>query len=993
MATEFRETGIDVVGAVPWGTHFCNFYETKQDLLETLIPYFKAGLENKEFCLWVVSSSELITAKEAQKALADVVPDLGRYLAAGQLEVLNAADWYVEDNVFNLERVVSAWAARLEQALARGFKGMRVSGDTFWLGENDWKGFRSYEKQINESISDRPMTLLCTYPLTKSGATLVLDVAKAHQLAIVRRQGEWEVIESPELLQARVEIARQQRAEDDLRRQKEILQKIFDHIPVMINFVDADGSIKLVNREWERTLGWTLEEIREQGLDIFAKCYPDFDYRQYVLKFVSEAHGEWRDFKTRVRDGRVMDQAWVTIHLSDGTSIGIGQDITERKRTEKALDERLRFETLVTELSAAFANLATNEADQEIEKWLKSLVEFLSVDRASFLQFEKDSSRLFRSHSYTVPGIEPLPPPPFGLKDQFPWITEQLRLGVTVKWSRIRDDMGEEAMKEMEYAARLGVKSALNIPVLVGGSVICAITFTSQAHRDWPDAMVARLRLVGEIFAGAVQRKRAEAALRRSEDHLRLVIDAIPTMAWSLRPDGVVDFLNQRWVDYVGLSLEEYVTNPTGHVHPEDLTRVMEKWRQDMAAEEPNEDEFRLRRADGEYRWFLVRNEPLRDEQGNLVKWYGVSIEIEDRKQAEEQLKHNERQLAEAQRLAHIGSWDWDLRTNAVTWSDELYNVFGLQPGTVRVAEEVDRFIHPDDLELGWNTVKRAVANKEPYDYYHRILRPDGTERIARSRGAIMCDELGQPIKVFGATQDVTDLKRAEEKLKATSDQLRALSARMESAREEEGIRIAREIHDELGSNLTRLKWDLEIMGKEGLPAGDRERLANARRKISEMVALVDETVDTVRRISAELRPSALDDLGLGAALRLQARQFQDRTGIMVECDCSAESLKLSSRQSTAIFRICEEALTNVMRHSCATRVEVKLKTDQDDLVLTIHDNGRGITHSELADSLSLGLLGMRERAHLLGGEVEITGIEDQGTVVTARVPIHGKVE
>jgi signal transduction histidine kinase len=251
-----------------------------------------------------------------------------------------------------------------------------------------------------------------------------------------------------------------------------------------------------------------------------------------------------------------------------------------------------------------------------------------------------------------------------------------------------------------------------------------------------------------------------------------------------------------------------------------------------------------------------------------------------------------------------------------------------------------------------------------------------------------MSDERGEPIKVFGATQDVTDLKRAEQKLKATSDQLRALSARLQFAREEEGIRIAREIHDELGSSLTRLKWDLEIMGKEQLATQDPEGLEKSSRKISEMISLVDETVDTVRRISAELRPSALDDLGLGAALRLQAHQFQDRMGIIVECDCSAESVKLTRQQSTAVFRICEEALTNVMRHSHATRVKVRLKIDQDDLVLTIRDNGLGITPLEMSDSLSLGLLGMRERAHLIGGEIEIEGIEDKGTVVTARVPI-----
>jgi signal transduction histidine kinase len=210
----------------------------------------------------------------------------------------------------------------------------------------------------------------------------------------------------------------------------------------------------------------------------------------------------------------------------------------------------------------------------------------------------------------------------------------------------------------------------------------------------------------------------------------------------------------------------------------------------------------------------------------------------------------------------------------------------------------------------------------------------------------------------------------------------------MESAREEEGIRIAREIHDELGSSLTRLKWDLEIMAKEELEAQDQKGLEKSRRKTSEMIALVDETVDTVRRISAELRPSALDDLGLGAALRVQARQFQGRTGIIVQCDCLTERLKLTQQQSTGIFRICEEALINVMRHSNATRVEVALVIDQSDLVLRIRDNGRGITPAQMSDPLSLGLLGMRERVHLIGGEIEIKGIEDKGTVVTARVPI-----
>src|SRR6202795_2418165 len=165
--------------------------------------------------------------------------------------------------------------------------------------------------------------------------------------------------------------------------------------------------------------------------------------------------------------------------------------------------------------------------------------------------------------------------------------------------------------------------------------------------------------------------------LKRAEDRIRLIINTIPTMAWTVRPDGVVDFVNQRWLDYTGLSLAEDIQDPNRVVHPEDLPRVMKKWLTDMAAGEPSDDEMRLRRADGEYRWFLVRTAPLRDEQGNVVKWYGVSIDIEDRKWAEEAVRSSEREqrhiaaqldnerarLVEAQEVAKVGSWEAELQS------------------------------------------------------------------------------------------------------------------------------------------------------------------------------------------------------------------------------------------------------------------------------------------------------------------------------------------
>ena len=251
-----------------------------------------------------------------------------------------------------------------------------------------------------------------------------------------------------------------------------------------------------------------------------------------------------------------------------------------------------------------------------------------------------------------------------------------------------------------------------------------------------------------------------------------------------------------------------------------------------------------------------------------------------------------------------------------------------------------------------------------------------------------MSDEQGEPIKVFGATQDVTELKHAEEKLKATTEQLRALSARLQSAREQEGIRIARELHDELGAELSSLRWDLEDVVEVMSGSTDLSQLAPLRKRIEAMIELTDTTVDSIRRIASELRPIALDELGLSEAIEWQARQFQERTGIIVQRDCTLENVDLSREQSTAAFRICQEALTNILRHAQSTRVNIQLKEQDGSFILTISDNGRGITDDEKSGQRTLGLLGMQERAHLIGGEVSITNAAGGGTVVSVRAPV-----
>jgi signal transduction histidine kinase len=468
MASELRKTGISVVGDLPWGAHFCYFYETKQDLLDILIPYFKTGLENKEFCLWVISNSELLTVEEATSALRNALPDLDRYVAERSIEVVGHNDWFLSGKTFDPYNVANRFKKKLNEALERGYAGMRVNGSPAWLRGAGPKELRKFEAELDKLFPNERTIASCTYPLASIGADEIFDVVRTHQFAIARRQGEWEIIETPELIQAKAEIT-------------------------------------------------SLNEELEQR-------------------------------------------------------------VIERTKELRATNNELR--------------------------------------------------------------------------------------------------------------------------------------------------------------------------------------------------------------------------------------------------------------------------------------------------------------------------------------------------------------------------------------------------------------------------REITERNRAEERLRATSEQLRKLSASIQSAIEEERTHIARELHDELGSALTALRWGLdEISGMLSTTMPSAE-IAKVPLKIATLTTLIDATFETVRRISSELRPGILDEAGLVAAIEWAAKQFESRTGIMCRVKSSVENVHLSREQSTAIFRIFQEALTNVLRHAQATRVEITIKETAGEFVLTISDNGRGLAASELSGSESLGLLGMRERAHLIGGEINIKGTEGLGTVITVRVPI-----
>jgi two-component system sensor histidine kinase UhpB len=259
-------------------------------------------------------------------------------------------------------------------------------------------------------------------------------------------------------------------------------------------------------------------------------------------------------------------------------------------------------------------------------------------------------------------------------------------------------------------------------------------------------------------------------------------------------------------------------------------------------------------------------------------------------------------------------------------------------------------------------------------------LKTGATDYVLKNR----LTRLGSAVqRALRESVERKERKQAEENLHRTNEQLRALTSYLQQVREEERTRIARQVHDELGQALTGLKLDLSWLDNH-LPRDARI----LHQKAKAMSAYIDTTIQTVRRIATELRPGILDDLGLIAAIEWQSHEFELRTGIQCSVHTDLTETMWPQDFSTVFFRIFQETLTNIIRHAQAKQVKVELAQEAGRLILTIHDNGRGITAAEAASSRSIGLVGMRERAALLGGEVEFLGLPGKGTTVSVRIPL-----
>jgi two-component system, NarL family, sensor histidine kinase UhpB len=506
------------------------------------------------------------------------------------------------------------------------------------------------------------------------------------------------------------------------------------------------------------------------------------------------------------------------------------------------------------------------------------------------------------------------------------------------------------------------------------------ITVTGAQPGDWGPSPQAVLLIVRDV----TEQKDAERTLRESEERLALAVAGAQegVWDWNLETNAVV--YSTRWKEMLGYSDEEIGPSVSAWerlVHPDDRS-LADRANESVARGEraTYEAEFRLRHKDGYYVHVLSRGFPIRREPGGpVVRIVGTHFDLTERKRAEAALRENEERLQLAFAGAQEGVWDWNLETGAVVYSTRWKEMLGYADAEIEPHVSAwERLIHPGDVERAQRLNESVAGGASTYEGEFRLRHKDGHYVHVLSRGYPVRREPGGPVvRIVGTHFDLTERKRAEAE-RAHTD----LLTRLVFAQEDERRRIAREMHDQFGEQQTALALRIQMLKHA---CGDHDDLRAHVESIEVIAKQIDRDVD---HLVWELRPTALDDLGLRAALANYVQEWSSRIGVSARLHTSGLlDDRLSSDAETALYRIAQEALTNVAKHARAENVDIILERRADHVMLIIEDDGVGFDPPAAGSAgQGFGLLGMQERAGLVGAMVEIESSAGKGTTVLVRM-------
>lgn len=486
------------------------------------------------------------------------------------------------------------------------------------------------------------------------------------------------------------------------------------------------------------------------------------------------------------------------------------------------------------------------------------------------------------------------------------------------------------------------------------------------------------------------EKKDAERELRMAHEKLLFHIENTPLGFVEWDAELYVKSFSKRSEEIFGWTEREVIDNRMNgfdYVYPEDLPKVHELIRSLVNGKLKRSNvQHRSYTKEGKVVWCEWFNAAMRDKDGNITTILSLVQDITERKNAEEQLKETQYFLEKAAEVAKLGYWISELKENEskLDWSTGTMKIFGLENDNFdRNLNTFFKMVHPDDLDYVVKSSVNAIQAVDDYNIDHRIMLADGSVKWVHQHAEITVDNNGKPLLMVGVIQDITDRKQEEKELQELNDQLRNLTSHLQTIREDERTSIAREVHDELGQQMTSLKMDICFLKNK-----TEKEAPEISNKAAQMLEMVNEAIRTIRRIITSLRPGILDDLGLEAAIEWQAKEFEQRTGITCTLETDIDKEKLSANINTTVFRIFQETLTNVKRHANATSISAKLYEKENALIFEITDNGIGISDERKNNKTSFGLLGMKERAAMLNGDITISKMPLKGTSVNLKIPL-----
>jgi PAS domain S-box-containing protein len=491
--------------------------------------------------------------------------------------------------------------------------------------------------------------------------------------------------------------------------------------------------------------------------------------------------------------------------------------------------------------------------------------------------------------------------------------------------------------------------------------------------------------------------QQAEAAASKGESDLREIVDALPAMAWASSPGGAATFVNRSWIEHFGLSLDKISRwDWTEILHPDDAEPFFEKWRASLTTGEPLEGEARFRRSDGQYRWFLIRGVPRRDEQGNILNWCGVATDIEDRKRTEQKLRESEFYLAEAQRLARTGSWAWTMDAGIRYWSEECYRVLGFdsEDGLPSFGAFFQR-IHPNDQAAFAELTDKAIREKAAWEADYRIVHPDGSVRDIRAVGHPVLTRSGGLVEFVGTVIDVTERKLAAQE----RERLRRLEAELAHANRlatlgQLAASLAHEMKQPLAAVVTNggatLRWLTRVTPEINEAKGSVERMIAEAHRATD---IVDGLRDLTRKNAIRKQAFDLNEAILGVTALTHSEALQN--GITVRMEL-APYLPHIEGDRVQLQQVMLNLIVNAIQAMGNLRDgvrELHISTDSvqsEGVCVRVHDTGPGLSPDNLgrlfeplyttkSDGMGMGLSICRSIVEAHGGQLWASANEPRG--------------